>query len=111
LTVGCGYVGTLTVDLHVPESDSLKDKRRHIHRLKAGLVKRVACAVAEVDHHDLHRRTRLTLAIVTRESGEADRLLDTASRWLHGDPAIEVIAESRDVVTVEDAPAFPVAGR
>lgn len=109
--MGCGYVGTLTVDLHVPESDSLKDKRRHIHRIKAALVKRVACAIAEVDHHELHRRTRLTLAIVSREAGEAERLLDAASRQLHGDLAIDVLAESRELIAVEDTHAFPGASR
>jgi uncharacterized protein YlxP (DUF503 family) len=111
LIVGCGYVGTLTVDVHVPGADSLKDKRRHIHRLKAGLTKRVACAIAEVDHHDLHRRTRLTLAIVSREAGEAERLLNAASRWLHDDPSIEVIDESRDLIAVDDAHPIPVPTR
>lgn len=111
--MSCGYVGTMTVDVHVPESDSLKDKRRHIHRLKAGLVKRVSCAIAEVDHHDLHRRIRLTLAVVSREAGDAERLLDAASRWLHGDPSIEVIGESRDLIAVEDVPGLApgVTGR
>ena len=106
--MGCGYVGSLTVDLHLPEAGSLKDKRKHLQRVKAGLAKRFSCAVAEVDHHDRHRRTRLTLAVVTREAGECDLLLDSASRWLHGDPAFEVLAESRDLRRVEDTATFPI---
>ena len=104
--MGCGYVGVLTVDLHLPESDSLKDKRRHVHRVKAGLARRVSCAVAEVDHHDLHRRSRLTLAVVTREADESVRLLDAASRWLHADPAFTVIDEARDLIAVD--PSDPI---
>lgn len=104
--MGCGYVGSLTVDLHLPEADSLKDKRKHLHRVKAGLVKRFSCAIAEVDHHDRHRRTRLTVAVVTREAGECDVLLDAASRWLHGDPAFEVLEESRDIRRVDDTATF-----
>ena len=104
--MGCGYVGTLTVDLHLGSADSLKDKRKELHRVKAALVKRVACAVAEVDHHDLHRRSRLTLSVVTREHAECERLLDAASRLLHTDPAFEALDESRDVITIGDAPTF-----
>jgi uncharacterized protein len=104
----CGYVGTLTVDLHLAQADSLKDKRKELHRVKAALVKRVSCAVAEVDHHDLHRRTRLTLAVVTREHAECERLLDAASRLLHTDPSFEALGESRDVIAVDDAPVFDI---
>jgi len=106
--MGCGYVGSLTVDLHLPEAGSLKDKRKHLQRVKAGLVKRFSCAVAEVDHHDRHRRTRLTMAVVTREAGECDQLLDAASRWLHGDPAFEVLGESRALRRIEDTAVFQV---
>ncbi len=108
--MGCGYVGTLTVDLHLPEADSLKDKRKELHRVKSRLVKRLSCSVAEVDHHDLHRRSRLTLAVVTREHAESERLLDTASRLLHADPWFVVLGESRDVITIEDVPSFPGGG-
>lgn len=108
MTVGCGYVGTLTLDLHLPGGNSLKDKRKQLLRVKAGLTKRFSCAVAEVDHHELHRRARVTLAVVTRESRAAERLLDAASRWLHADLAFEVLGESRDVIAVEDVATFPI---
>ena len=106
--MGCGYVGTLTVDLHLAQADSLKDKRKELHRLKAVLVKRLSCAIAEVDHHDLHRRSRLTLAIVTREHDECERLLDAGSRLLHTDPAFEALRESRDVIPIDDSSVFDI---
>jgi uncharacterized protein YlxP (DUF503 family) len=104
----CGYVGTLTVDLHLPLASSLKDKRKELHRLKALLVKRTSCAIAEVDNHDLHRRSRLTLAVVTREHAECQRLLDAASRLLHTDPSFEALSESRDVIAVDASPMFDI---
>jgi uncharacterized protein len=106
--MGCGYVGTLTVDLHLPQSSSLKDKRKELLRLKAALTKRVSCSVAEVDHHDLHRRSRLTLAVVTREASECERLLDEASRLLHTDPAFEALDTSRVLVAVEESVVFDI---
>jgi len=106
--MSCGFVGTLTVDLHLAPAGSLKDKRKNLLRVKAALVKRVACAVAEVDHHDLLRRARLTMAVVTREAGECDRLLDAASRLLHDDPEFTVIGESRELIAVEHVDALRV---
>ena len=41
-------------------------------------MRRFACAVAEVDHHDLWQRARLTLAVVGREAGETDERVSDA---------------------------------
>ena len=35
--MGAGYVGTVSADLHLPVSSSLKDKRRELRRLVARL--------------------------------------------------------------------------
>jgi uncharacterized protein YlxP (DUF503 family) len=57
--------------------------------------------VAEVDHHELWQRCRLTASVVAREAHEASRLLDDAERWLNGQEWVVVSAE-RDVVTLDD---------
>ena len=99
--MGAGYVGLLSVDLHLPDGASLKTKRRELHRVKAGLTRRFACSVAEVDHHELWQRSRLSLAVVCREAGEAGRQIEAASRWLAGDEAFQVVGELRDVLPVD----------
>ena len=104
--MGCGFVGTLTADLHLPQSGSLKDKRKELQRLKAALSKRTNCAIAEVDHHDLHRRTRVTLAVVTRDAGACEQLLGDARRLLYDDPAFVVLGDAYEVGTVDDTPMF-----
>jgi uncharacterized protein YlxP (DUF503 family) len=82
--VGAGYVGILTFELHFPDSGSLKGKRRFVKSAKAQLQNRFGAAVAEVDHHELWQRSRLTIACVAREAREAERLLDEAERYLVG---------------------------
>ena len=82
--VGAGYVGILTFELHFPEAGSLKGKRAHLRSAKAQLQNRFGAAVAEVDHHELWQRARLTIACVAREAREAERLLDEAERYLVG---------------------------
>ena len=96
-----GYVGILSFELHFPESHSLKEKRMHLRSVKQQLANRVGCSIAEVDHHDVWQRARLTLACVTRDPGGATKLLDEAERWLAGQ-AFELGPCERDLVHLED---------
>jgi uncharacterized protein len=99
--VGTGYVGILSVELHFPEAGSLKGKRKYVKSTKAQLQNRFGVAVAEVDHHELWQRSRLTLSCVTREYREAEQLLDEAERYLNGQE-YELGSRERDVVTLDD---------
>jgi uncharacterized protein YlxP (DUF503 family) len=99
--VSTGYVAILSFELFLPQSRSLKDKRMAVRSVKAQLANRVGCSIAEVDHHEVWQRARLTLACVTREAGEAERLLDDAERWLVGQQW-ELLGQARDLVSLDD---------
>ena len=96
-----GFVGILTCELHFPDAHSLKDKRHHLRSAKAQLQRRVGASVAEVDHHDVWQRARITVACAAREHKEAERLLDEAERWLRGQ-AWEVALSDRFIVDPDD---------
>jgi|SRR5437588_5435480 len=98
--MGAGYVGILTVELHFPEAGSLKGKRKHVKSAKAQLQNRFGVSVAEVDHHELWQRARLTMSCVTRDYRDAERLLDEAERYLSGQE-FELVRAERDVLTVD----------
>ena len=96
-----GFVAILSFELHFPESRSLKEKRMHLRSVKQQLANRTGCSIAEVDHHDKWQRAQLTLACVTRQASEAERLLDEAERWLHGQ-AFELALAERELVRPGD---------
>jgi uncharacterized protein len=99
--VGAGYVGILTVELHFPEAESLKGKRRFVKSAKVQLQNRFGAAVAEVDHHELWQRSRLTVACVAREHREAEQLLEEAVRYLNGQE-YELVRADREVVAPDE---------
>src|SRR3954449_838944 len=95
--VASGYVGILTVELHFPEAGSLKGKRKFVKSAKAQLQNRFGASVAEVDHHELWQRSRLTLSCVAREHREVESLLTDAERYLNGQE-YELIRSEREIV-------------
>ena len=99
--MGSGYVGILSAELHFPENGSLKGKRKELLSVKAQLQRRFGASVAEVDHHDLWQRARLTLSCVARGYRDVEALLDGAERFLAGQ-AFELGQIERNVVTLDD---------
>jgi uncharacterized protein len=97
-----GYVGILSVELHFPEAGSLKAKRKYVKSAKAQLQQRFGASVAEVDHHQLWQRSRLTLSCVARDHHELLELLDGAERYLAGQE-FELAGVEREIVSLDDA--------
>lgn len=95
--MGSGYVGILSFELYFPDNHSLKGKRRELVALKAQLQRRFGAAVAEVDHHDVWQRARLTAVCVARGHRELQELLDAAERYL-ASGGYELISCAREVV-------------
>jgi uncharacterized protein YlxP (DUF503 family) len=68
-------VGIVRIELHIPASRSLKDKRQVVRGLKDRIRERVRAAVAEVDHQDLWQRAALGVAVVAADGGQARELV------------------------------------
>ena len=96
-----GYVGILSAELYFPQAGSLKGKRKFVKSAKAQLQQRFGASVAEVDHHELWQRSRLTLSCVAREHRELVELLDGAERYL-GAQEWELGAVEREIVSLDD---------
>ena len=95
-----GYVGIISAELHFPEAGSLKGKRKFVKSVKAQLQQRFGASVAEVDHHELWQRCRITAACVARDYRGVEGLLDDAERYLHGQE-FECVRIDRQVVTLD----------
>jgi uncharacterized protein len=99
--MGTGFVGILSAELHFPENGSLKGKRKELLSVKAQLQRRFGASVAEVDHHELWQRTRITLSCVARGQREVKELLSGAERYLAG-REFELGQVERAIVSLDD---------
>lgn len=61
-------IGLLTLEIHIPDARSLKDKRQVLRSLKDRLRGHFNVAVAELDHQDTWQRS--VIGIVTLSSDE-----------------------------------------
>ena len=71
-------VALLSVELYIPHSQSLKDKRMVLRSVKDRL-KKFNVAVAEVEHQDLWQRARLAIVSVNTDHAHLDATLSNAT--------------------------------
>ncbi len=77
------FVCLIEIQLHFPDTGSLKGKRKELAPIKAQLQRRFGAAVAETDHHDLWQRSELTAALVGREAAEVRHRAEAVERYVH----------------------------
>lgn len=68
-------VGLLTLDINLPESRSLKDKRQVLRILKDRLRKRFNVAVAELEHQDVWQRAVIGVVTLADQPGFVEQSL------------------------------------
>lgn len=84
-------VGLLTLELHVTDSASLKDKRRIVRGVYDRIRHRFNVSIAEVGGHDTWQRTTLAVACVTTDTRQAHRVLSTVAEFIDRQRSVELI--------------------
>lgn len=62
-------IGLVTLEIHIPDARSLKDKRQVLKSLKDRLRSRFNVAVAELDHQDTWQRSVVGVVGISAEEG------------------------------------------
>jgi uncharacterized protein YlxP (DUF503 family) len=91
-------VGLLTLELHIPDAQSLKDKRQVLRSLKDKLRRDFNVAVAELEHHDTWQRSVVGIVTISNEEKHVremlQKVLDEADRILGSfliNQAVEIV--------------------
>jgi uncharacterized protein len=72
-------IALLTLDIHIPHAQSLKDKRMVVRSLKDRLRTKFNVAVSEVDHQDLWQRSQVSVVSVGSDEQFLHKVLEEAA--------------------------------
>jgi uncharacterized protein YlxP (DUF503 family) len=92
-------VGSCKIELRIPESDSLKAKRRVVKSLKDRVHARFSVAIAEVDRLDDWQRATLGVACVSNDARVVDAVLSKVVNWIELNGEALVVDYEIDLVT------------
>ena len=87
-----------TVELHLPDVESLKGKRHVLKGLKQRVRARFEVAVAEVDHQDMWQRATLAVAYVSHDPRHANEVVSKALDFIEANVEGRVIQESVEIL-------------
>jgi len=84
-------VGICSIEIHIPESSSLKSKRQILKRIKDRIRNRFNVSIAEVENNDLWQRTTLGVAAVANQGKFVNQLLSQVVELLNKESGVVVL--------------------
>ncbi len=85
-------IGACTVELYMPGSGSLKQKRSALKPLLLRLRKEFNLCTAEIDHQDLWQSAAIALVTVGSDLARVQQVLERSVRWIRlNRPDLEVV--------------------
>jgi uncharacterized protein YlxP (DUF503 family) len=85
----------LEIELHIPASGSLKEKRSVIKHLLDTARHRYGVAASETDYQDTWQRAQLGFAAVGPDTSHVAEVLDSVERFVWSHPEVEVLEAER----------------
>ena len=84
------------VQIFLPESRSLKNKRQVLNSLKERIHNRFGVSVAEVAHNDLWQRATLGVAVVSSSTEHANEVLSKTVNFIEQDMRVQMLGYSME---------------
>ncbi len=92
-------IGLLTLHLHLPGCNSLKEKRGRLKPLLARLHKEFNLSVAEMDLQDKWRETILACVMVGNNRIHLEQSLQSVQKWVASDwPDMQLIDDKIEMI-------------
>lgn len=91
------FVGLALVELRIPGSRSLKDKRACLQRVTSKLRRDLRVSVSEVGDQELWGNATLGLATVQNTPTLCEHVLDAALRLVESYPELELWGSTQEV--------------
>ena len=84
------HVAVVQLELHIPTSRSLKEKRAALRPIVEGIRHRFQISVAEVGYQDKWQRALVGMAVVSDSYSHAVEVVASVERWVWSKPEVQV---------------------
>lgn len=92
-------VGLCTLELYLPESQSLKDKRAVVKSLLKRLTNTFNVSAAEIDKLDKWQVSVIAFSVVSNEVKQSERVLNRAVEFIESNyPQVHIISEQIEIL-------------
>ena len=91
-------IGLCTVELHFPDAQSLKSKRKILVSLKTRLQNRFNISIAEIDESHLWQKSILGIASIANETARVNQTLDFVLNDIRANPSLELLRSQIEVL-------------
>lgn len=91
--------GICRIQIHLPENQSLKDKRRILKSLISKLRNHYNISVAEVDDHDLWQLATLGISCVSNHDQHVDETITSITKFIAQNyPELEIVDQETEII-------------
>ena len=91
-------VGLASIEIHIPECESLKRKRQFLKRIKDRVKNKFNVSIAEVGHNDLWQRSTLGVSVVANQRHFADQVLSGVVDLISRENGIQILDYSIELL-------------
>ncbi len=84
-------IGNCVIDIYIPDTSSLKEKRSVIKGLKSRIRNKFNVSISEVDSNDNHKISVLAVVTVSNERKFVDKLLSSVVNFMEKQRQFEVV--------------------
>ncbi|MFQ6002333.1 MAG: DUF503 domain-containing protein [Candidatus Zixiibacteriota bacterium] len=90
-------IGIANIDIHIPQSGSLKSKRHHLKRIKDRVKNKFNVSIAEVGHNDLWQRTTMGVSVVANDKKFANQILCKVVEQINREKGLQILDYSIEI--------------
>ena len=91
-------IGIAEIQVHIPEAQTLKDKRAVLNSFKKQIRNRFNVAIAEIDPNEKWQRTTLGMAVIGQDHCTAESQIRQIAEWVRACRIVELIRLEQEYV-------------
>lgn len=91
-------VGICTIELYIPDANSLKAKRQVLKSLKDKIRAKFNVSIAEVDENELWQKAVLGVSSIGNGNSHINAMLDKVIDFIEGIPAVQLVDYKIEII-------------